>query len=141
MYDWKLNYSCAQPCLTLCDCMDCSPTGSFVHGDSLGKNIGVGCHALLREIFPTEGLNPGLLHSRQILYCLSHQGSPWILEWVVYPFSRGCSRPRIRTRVSYIAGGFLPSEPPGKPKPFKKRFHYKFNDHSWSTLSYMVLNE
>ena len=33
----------AQPCLTLCDPMDCSPPGSSVHGDSLGKNTGVGC--------------------------------------------------------------------------------------------------
>ena len=38
----------------------------------LGKNIGVGCHALLQEIFPTQGSNPQLLHllhHRQILYC------------------------------------------------------------------------
>ena len=45
-------------------------------GDSPGKNAGVGCHAILQEIFPTQGLNPGLQHCRQILYCLSHQGSP-----------------------------------------------------------------
>ena len=37
-------------------------------------NTGAGCHALLREMFPTQGSNPGLLHCRQILYCLSHQG-------------------------------------------------------------------
>ena len=36
----------------------------------------VGCHALLQGIFPTQGWNPGLLHCRQILYQLSHQGSP-----------------------------------------------------------------
>ena len=53
------------------------------------KNTGVGCHALLQGIFPTQGSNPGLLHCRQILYCLSHQGSPRILEWVAHPFSRG----------------------------------------------------
>ena len=35
-----------------------------------------GCRALLQGIFPTQGWNPGLLHCRQILYCLSHQGSP-----------------------------------------------------------------
>ena len=34
-------------CLTLCDPMDCSPPGFSVHRDSLGKNTGVGCHALL----------------------------------------------------------------------------------------------
>ena len=44
--------------------------------DFLGKNTGVGCHFLLQGIFPTQGLNPGLLHCRQKLYHLSHQGSP-----------------------------------------------------------------
>ena len=63
-------------CLTLCHCMDYSPSGSSVHWDSPGVNTGVGCHALLQGILPTQGLNPGLLHCRQILYHLSHQGSP-----------------------------------------------------------------
>ena len=40
------------------------------------KNTGVGSLSLLQEIFPTQGLNPGLLHCRQILYQLSYQGSP-----------------------------------------------------------------
>ena len=44
--------------------------------DSPGKNTGVGCHFLLQGIFLTQGLNPGLLQCRQILYHLSHQGSP-----------------------------------------------------------------
>ena len=44
--------------------------------DSPGKNTGVGCHALLQGIFPTQGSNPGLLHCRWILYQLSYQGSP-----------------------------------------------------------------
>ena len=39
------------------------------------KNTGVGCHFLLQGIFLTQGLNPGLLHCRQILFHLSHQGS------------------------------------------------------------------
>ena len=43
--------------------------------NSLGKNTGVGSRSLLQGIFPTKGSNPGLLHCRQILYCLSHQGS------------------------------------------------------------------
>ena len=37
---------------------------------------GVGCHSLLQGIFLTQGSNPGLLHCRQILYHLSHQGIP-----------------------------------------------------------------
>ena len=43
--------------------------------DSPGKNTGVGCHLLLQEILPTQGLNPGLPHCRQTLYPLSHEGS------------------------------------------------------------------
>ena len=65
----------AQSCLTLCDPMDCCLPGSSVHGDSPGKNTGVGCHVLLQGIFPTQGSNPVLLHCRQIFYCLSLQGS------------------------------------------------------------------
>ena len=44
---------------------------------------------------------------RWILYHLSQQGSPRILGWVAYPFSRGSSRSRNRTGVSCIAGGFF----------------------------------
>ena len=71
---WQICVLCliAQLCLTLCDPMNYSPPGSPVHGDSPGKNTRVDCHALLQGIFPTQGLNPGLPHCRQILYCLSH---------------------------------------------------------------------
>ena len=65
----------AQWCPTLCDPMGCSLPDSSVHENSPGKNTGVGCHALLQGIFPTQGLNPGLLHCRRILYCLNHQGT------------------------------------------------------------------
>ena len=65
-----------QLCLILCKSMDCIQPGSSVHGDSPGKNTGVGYHSLLQGIFPTQGPNPGLPHCRWILYCLSHQGSP-----------------------------------------------------------------
>ena len=58
-----------------CSPMDCSPPGSSVHGDSPGKNNGVGSHVLLQGIFPTQGSNPLLPHYRWILYHLSHQGN------------------------------------------------------------------
>ena len=48
------------------------PTSLLYHGNSPGKNTGVGCHALPQGIFPTQGLNPGLLHCKQILYLLSY---------------------------------------------------------------------
>ena len=44
--------------------------------DFPGKNTGVGCHSLLQRIFLAQGSNPGLVHCRQILHHLSHQGSP-----------------------------------------------------------------
>ena len=62
--------------LTLCDTMDCSLPASSVQGVSPGKNTGVGCQALLKGIFSTQGLNPGKPQSRQILYQLSYQGGP-----------------------------------------------------------------
>ena len=65
-------YLVTQSSATLCDPMDSSPPGSSVHGDFPGKNTGVGCHAFLQGIFPTQGSNPGFLRCRRIL----HQGSP-----------------------------------------------------------------
>ena len=86
-----------------------SPPGSPVHRILQARIPEVGCHALLQGIFPTQGSNPGLLHCRQLLYHLSHQGSPWILEWVAYPFSRGSPHPWNQPRVSCIAGRFFTS--------------------------------
>ena len=80
--------------MPFCYPMDHSTPLTSVCEDSPGKNTGVGCHALLQGIFPTHRSNPGLSHCRWTLYHLSHQGSPRILEWVTYPFSRGPSQPR-----------------------------------------------
>ena len=57
----------AQSCLTLCDPKNYSPW------NSPGQNTGVGSLSLLQGSFPSQGLNPGLLHSRWILYQLSHE--------------------------------------------------------------------
>ena len=46
------------------------------------NNSGVGCLSLLQGIFPTQGSNQGLLHCRQILHHLSHQGS-----WTTFQIS------------------------------------------------------
>ena len=100
-----------QSCPTLCD---------------PGQNTGLGSLSLLQGILPTQGLSPGLSYCRQILYELSHKGSPvilqWIaypfpvdlgilqgriLEWVAFPFSRGSSQPRDQTQVSLITDGFF----------------------------------
>ena len=95
------------------------PARLLCHEDAPGKNTGVGCHALLEGIFPSEGLNPGLPHCRQIFYYLSHQGSPRILEWVAYPFSRGSSLPRNWTGVSCVAGRLFTSWATRKTLRFK----------------------
>ena len=75
--------------------------------NSPGQNTGMGSLSLLQGIFPTQGSNSRLLHCRQILYQLSHKGSPTILECVAYPFSSRSSRPRNQTKVSCITGGFF----------------------------------
>ena len=68
--------------------MDCNLPGSSVHGDSPGKNTGIGCHALLQGIFPTQKSNQGPLHCRQLLYQLNHQGRiqkcKWKAKWKEY---------------------------------------------------------
>ena len=66
--DWE-KVKVAQSCPTLCNPLDCDPW------NSPGQNTGVGSLSLLQGIFPTQGLNPGLLHHRQILYQLSHNES------------------------------------------------------------------
>ena len=107
----------AQSYLTLCDLMDCSPPGSSVRGDSPGKNTGVNCHALLQWIFPTQRLNSGLLHGRQILHHLSHQESPRILDWVAYPSPEDLPDPGIKSGSPALQADSFPAELPGKPHP------------------------
>ena len=86
----------AQLCPTFCDLELSTP-----------ERFEVGGHSLLQGIFQTQGLNPGLWHYRWILYQLSYQGSPRILECIAYSFSRGSSQPRNQTGLSCIAGRFL----------------------------------
>ena len=64
----------AQSCLILCRPHGLQPSRLLCPWDSLGKNTGVGCYALLQGIFSTQGSNPVLPHCRRILYRLSQQG-------------------------------------------------------------------
>ena len=82
-----------QLCLTLCDCMDCP-------WNSPGKNTGVGHHSILQRIFPTQGLNPGFLHCRQILYHLNHQGTP--LFWYNIIIILGINIPTLCMHVCWV---------------------------------------
>ena len=63
------------------------PHGLYSLWNCLGQNNGVGSLSLLQGIFLTQGSNPGLPHCRQILYQLSHQGSPGQVRWSGIPIS------------------------------------------------------
>ena len=79
--------------------------------DSPGKNSGVGCHFLLRGIFPAQELNPHLLH-RRLLHPWdfpgknSGVGCHFLLQWII---------PGMEPRPPTLQADSLPSEPPGNP--------------------------
>jgi len=106
------------------------PHGLHSPCNSPGQNTGVGSLSLLQGVFPIQGLNPGLPHCKRILYWLSHQGDPRLLEWVAYLFSKGSSQPRNRTQVSCIAGGFFTSWATREAP-----FHGKWR---WNSLSWLL---
>ena len=73
IYSWfYLKVLVTQSYMSLWDPIDYSLPGSFCPWDFPSKHTGVGCHSLLQGIFPTQEMNPGLLHCRQILCHLSH---------------------------------------------------------------------
>ena len=76
-------YMCVCVCVCVCESESRSvqllrPHGLYSPWNSPVQNTGVGILSLLQVIFPAQGLNPGLPHYRQILYQLSHKGSPYI---------------------------------------------------------------
>ena len=82
-HPWSL-VKVAQSCPTLWD-----PMNYTVHGILQARILDWVAFHFSRGSSQTQGSNSGLPHCRQILYQLSHKGSPRILEWVAYPFSRG----------------------------------------------------
>ena len=84
-----------QSCPTLCD-----PVDYTLHGI---LQVWVAVPFSVWSL-PTQGS-----HCRQILYQLSHQESPRIVEWVACPFSRGSFWPRNRSGAFCIAGWFFTS--------------------------------
>ena len=79
------RYLCAVLCLvdhscpTHCDLMDCSPPGSFAHGDSPGKNTGVSCHAILRDIYKAGEFRVCLYSSKANV-----QQRNWLTDGKIY---------------------------------------------------------
>ena len=119
----------AQSWPTLWDLMDCSPSGSSVHGDSPGKNTGVGCHALLQGIFPTQGLKPGLLHCWFFTVWATREARKTQMEELgdepraLYMWSMHSTS---ELHPLALAGRFFTTAPPGKPVLFHKEIckHY-----------------
>ena len=154
---WNIQFnSVTQSCLTLCDPMNCSMPGLPVHHqlysticvpmnyssprllcpwNSPGKNTGAVSHSFLQGIFPTQGLNLGLLHCRLILYHLNCQGSP--INGIQFsPVAQlcptlcdpmGCSTPGLpvhhqlpecaQTHVHRVGDAIQPSHPLSAPYP------------------------
>ena len=101
----------AQSCPTLYDHMDYT-----VHGIEFSSpDSGVDSLSLLQGIFPTQESNPGLSRCREILYHLSHQGSPRILEWVTYPSPEDLPYPGIEPGSPELQADSLPTELSGEP--------------------------
>ena len=119
--------------------MDCGPPGSSVHGHSLGKNTGVGYHALLQGIFPTQGMNPGLLHCRQIRSLSEPPGKPKNTGVGSYSFSRELPDPGINLGSPALQVDSLPAELPGKPS-FDIYIYIKYiYDHNCGHISYKIM--
>ena len=76
--------------------------GLYSPWHSPDQDTGVGSFFLLQGIFPTQGSDPGLPNCRQILYQLSHKGSPRILEWVAYPSPANLPDPGIKLHCRRI---------------------------------------
>ena len=102
-------------CLTLCGPMD------YSQWNSLGQNPGVGTLPLLQGTFPTQGSNTGLWHCRQILYQLSHKGSPRTLERVDIPSPGDLPNPGIEPGSPTMLADSLPTELSENPRNTMKR--------------------
>ena len=75
-------------CPTLCDPVGCSSPGSSVHGNSPGKDNGVGSRAFLQGIFLTQGSNPGFLMSPALAGGFFTTGATWDAHKHAYIYSK-----------------------------------------------------
>ena len=104
-YDWVMK-SESESCSAVSNSLQ--PHGLYSPWNSPGQNTWVGSLSLLQGIFSTQISNPGFPHCMRILYHLSHQGSPRLLEWVAFPFSSGPSWPRnFDPRIELGSPAFL----------------------------------
>ena len=103
-----------QACPTLCDPVDVAHQAPLSMGLPR-QEYWSGLPFPSLGIFPTQGLNPGLLHCRHIFYFLSRQGSPLILDWVPYPSPGDLPDPGIELGSLALQVNSLPDDLPGKP--------------------------
>ena len=103
---WKWSYSVMSDSLRSVP-IDCSIPGSFIHGifqarvlEWVAISFSTICN-YWRKLSWFRGSS--LPHFGQVLYLLSHQGSPRILEWVSFPFSRESSKPRNWTGLLHCS--------------------------------------
>ena len=107
--------------------------GLYSPWNSPGQNTGVDSLSFLQGIFPTQGLNPGLPHCRQILYQLSHKEN-WTGSQ--FPPPGNLPDPGIKPASPVLAGGFFSAEPPGKPRI---EAIFICSDFGKSTLEWILL--
>ena len=84
-----------------------TPRTIYTPRNSPSQNTGVGSRSLLQRIFPTQGSNPGLLYRGQILYCLSHQGSPSMPSFPVLHYLPEFAQ----IHVQWVSDAIQPSHP------------------------------
>ena len=109
----KVKVLVTQLCPILCEPME--PARLLCPWDTPGKNTGEGCHSLLQGIFSTQGLNPGLLHCRQILYHLSH-----VIETKFRVINKATEENSREPRMKTFHGGKMRLE------TYKKKSKVKF---------------
>ena len=96
----------AQLCLTLCNPMDCSLSGSSVHGFSR-QECWSGLPFPSPGIFPTQESNPGLPHCGQTLYHLNHR-----LKCILLVFFHLLQKTKVRNQVLGFSGGSVVKNSP-----------------------------
>ena len=127
-----------QLCLTLCNPM---PARFLCPWNSPGQNTRVGNLFLFQGIFPTQGSNPGLLHCRQFLYHLSHQGSPLSVYKIMLILGDDQGPIQTGTDSTHVGGGLgrmRTMESPGKDQGLASSegelFHLGAHENSHSIL-------
>ena len=109
-FHMSVKVKVTQSCPTLRD-----PMGYTVYGILQARRLVLGNFSLLQEIFPTQGLNPGLLHCRRIIYQLSHMGSPRIEVGNLSLLQPDLSDPGIEPTFPAVQADSLLAERQGKP--------------------------